>query len=179
MKRILLAMAIVTISIGCSAQSEFNHKGLKYTILNENSVKVSKIDDKHQPKGKLVIPEQVTYNGNTYHVTELDSWAFSGCKNLTEIQLPQTLTKIDIWALCSCENLKEINIPSSVKEIGYAAFESCNSITSITLPDGIKEVPERLVKECENLKEVNLPNSITSIGSSAFSSCIGYMADVC
>ena len=171
MKKILIAMAIATIALSCSAQEEFKHNGLKYTTLDGNNVKVSKIDDKHLPKGKLVIPSQVTFNGISYTVTTLDSWAFSGCKNLTEIQLPNTLTKIDIWALCDCKKLKEINIPASVTEIGYAAFESCNSITSITLPNSIKEVPERLVKECENLKTVNLPSSITTIGNSAFSSC--------
>ena len=164
-------MTIATIALAATAQVEFQHKGLKYTTLDAVSVKVSKIDDDHLPKGKLVIPAQVTHKGTNYSVTTLDSWAFSGCEDVTEIVLPNTLTKIDIWALCGCKKLKEINIPSSVKEIGYAAFESCNSISSITLPNGLKEVPERVVKECENLRTVNLPASITTIGNSAFSYC--------
>ena len=171
MKRTIVALIIAITTLAVSAQIEFTHKGLKYTALDENIVKVSKIDDNHKPAGTLVIPAQVKHDGVTYNVTTIDSWGFFGCKDITEVELPSTLTKIDIWAFCKCEQLKEISIPASVKEIGYAAFENCESFTSFTLPDGLDRVPERLLKECKNLKTVNLPQSIKVIENSALSSC--------
>ena len=162
-------MAIV--SLVTMAQVEFIQKGLKYTALDDNSVMVTKIDDKHQPKGKLVIPTQVTNNGVTYTVTKLGGWAFFGCEGITEVKLPNTLTNIGIWAFCNCKKLKNVNIPASVKKIGYSAFENCESFTSFTFPEGIELVPDRLFQECYNLKQVNLPEGITIINTSAFSDC--------
>lgn len=171
MKRNLTFLLVAIMTLSLTAQTQFIQKGLKYTILDENTVKVGKIDDNNKPKGKLVIPDKVKHDGVTYTVTTLASWGFFGCKELTEIKMPSTLKKIDIWALCKCENLKKIDIPSSVTEIGYAAFENCEAITEITLPSGITEVPERLLSECKNLKTVNLPSTIKEIGFSSFSSC--------
>ena len=171
MKKYLVLMMAMAVALAAQAEVEFVKDGLKYTTLDENSVKVGKIDDKHLPKGKVKIPATVKHDGKTYTVTALDSWGFFGCNNMTEIKLPNTLKKIDIWALCRCEKLKEINIPASVTEIGYSAFENCEAITTLTLPDGITAVPERMAQECKNLKTVNLPSSITQIGLGAFGSC--------
>lgn len=171
MRRIIAATIIAITTLVTMAQVQFNHKGLKYTVLDDNTVKVGKIDDKHQPKGKLVIPSQVEHDGVTRTVTALDSWAFFGCEDVTEVELPPTLTKIDIWAFCNCKKLKNVVIPPSVVEIGYSAFENCESFTSFNFPRGIKVVPERLLQECYALTQVNLPAGVTRIGNSAFSSC--------
>lgn len=170
--RHLIVTAIITfLALAATAEVEFTQNGLKYKSLDDSSVKVGKIDDKHKPKGKLVIPAQVTHDGVTYNVTTIDSWGFFGCEDITEVELPNTLTKIDIWAFCNCKKLKEINIPTSVKELGYSTFENCESFTTFTLPEGINVIPERLLQECYNLTQVNLPEGVTTINSSAFSSC--------
>ena len=44
--------------------------------------------------GDIVIPENVIYNNVTYKVTSLFSSSFYGCKNLTSISLPSTLTSL-------------------------------------------------------------------------------------
>lgn len=171
MRRLFLTLLVAVIAFMAMAQVEFTQNGLRYTTLDDNSVKVGKIDDTHLPKGKLVIPAQVTNNGVTYTVTTLKGWAFFGCEDMTEVVLPNTLTKIDIWAFCNCKNLKKIDIPASVKEIGYSAFENCESFTSFTFPKGIEVMPERLLQECYNLTQVNLPEGVTKIDNSAFSNC--------
>lgn len=171
MGRSLTSIILAIVAIAAAAQVEFTQKGLKYTTLDEKSVKVGKIDDKHLPKGKLVIPSQVKHDGVAYTVTTLGGWAFFGCEDMTEVVLPNTLTKIGIWAFCNCKKLKEINIPASVKEIGYSAFENCEAFTSFTFPKGIEVMPERLLQECYNLTQVNLPEGVTKISNSVFSEC--------
>ena len=171
MKKPILILLLSIVAIAATAQIQFTQKGLKYTVLDSNSVKVGKIDDNHKPKGKLVIPAQVKHEGITYDVTTLDGWAFFGCEGMTEVVMPTTLTKIGIWAFCNCKKLNNVTIPPSVVEIGYSAFENCESFTSFTFPKGIKVVPDRLLQECYNLFQVNLPEGITRIDNSAFSSC--------
>jgi len=39
--------------------------------------------------GNVVIPESVTYNGNTYSVTSIGSYAFENCSGLTKCHHPQ------------------------------------------------------------------------------------------
>lgn len=171
MGRSLTSIILAMVAIAVTAQVEFIQNGLKYTALDDNSVKVRKIDDNHLPKGKLVIPAYVTHDGVTYTVTTLGGWAFFGCEDITEVELPNTLTKIDIWAFCNCKKLKGIDIPSSVKEIGYSAFENCESFTSFTFPEGIELVSDRLLQECYKLTEVNLPEGVVKIDDCAFSDC--------
>lgn len=65
------------------------------------------------------------------------SYAFSDCKYLEEIILPDNLEKIDDNAFSNCSSLKEIHIPSSVKEVGQYCFQGCSSITSITFPENM------------------------------------------
>lgn len=171
MKRTIVAAIIAITALVAAAQVKFTQDGLKYTVIEDNCVKVEKIDDNHKPKGRLEIPKVVKYDGVKYTVTTIDSWGFFGCDEIVEVKLPPTLKKIDIWSFCRCAKLKKIDIPASVTEIGYAAFENCESFTSFTLPKGFKTVPERLLQECKNLKTVNLPASVTTILGSSFSQC--------
>lgn len=171
MRRGFISILLALTALLAMAQVEFIQNGLRYTSLDDNTVKVRKIGDNDVPKGKLVIPSHVTHDGVTYTVTTLGGWAFFGCEDITEVELPNTLTKIDIWAFCNCKKLKEVNIPSSVKEIGYSAFENCESFTSFIFPEGIELVSDRLLQECYNLKEVNLPEGVVKIDDCAFSDC--------
>ena len=44
--------------------------------------------------GNVVIPSSVTYSGNTYSVTSIGNWAFSYCRGLTSITIPNSVTSI-------------------------------------------------------------------------------------
>lgn len=44
--------------------------------------------------GDVVIPESVNYNGRTYSVTSIDSYAFRNCSSLTSITIPESVTII-------------------------------------------------------------------------------------
>lgn len=127
-------------------------------------------DNFTKPSGELVIPSSVTYNGDTYTVTEIGDYAFQSCNDLTSVTIPNTVTSIGEQAFCWCNNLSDINIPNSVTSIGNNAFNSCN-FSNINLPNSLISIGNSAFSSCTKLTTVNIPNSVTSIGRYAFNYC--------
>ena len=61
----------------------------------------------NKPVGKLVIPEEVTYGGQTYRVVEIGAYAFYRCDSLTEVQSDaiQIVGTQAFAAVCRCGNI--------------------------------------------------------------------------
>lgn len=74
--------------------------------------------------GKTTVPKDVTKIGDD---------AFSGCKNLVEIKLPDSVTSIGHWCFRE-SSLKSIVIPDTVTKIGQGAFWGCRQLEKITIP---------------------------------------------
>ena len=60
--------------------------------------------------------------------------AFRGCRNLTSITIPDSVTSIGKYAFYDCSSLTSITIPDSVTSIGNSAFSGCDSLTDIACP---------------------------------------------
>ena len=83
------------------------------------------------------------------------------------------LVYINGTAFSGCRSLTSINIPNSVKEIGSSAFSGCRSLTSINIPNSVKEIGSSAFYGCSGLISISISNSVTEIGSSAFYGCSG------
>ena len=70
---------------------------------------------------ELIIPEGVTNIPST----------FAGCKSITSIIIPNSVTSIGYSAFSGCTCLTSVTIPNSVTSIGNKAFEGCNKLTSV------------------------------------------------
>ena len=123
--------------------------------------------------GNVVIPESVTYEGNTYSVTSIGYAAFFYCKGLTDVTIPGSVTSIGRSAFDSCSSLTEVTIPGSVTSIGYSAFSGCSGLTEVTIPNSVTSIGDDVFYVCSGLTEVTIPNSVTSIGDTAFGGCSG------
>lgn len=142
----------------------------------------------------ITIPSSVSHNNNTFSVTSIRKAAFFNCKNLTNIELPNTITNIGDQAFMYCTNLKKfvfpsyvttinekvfsdcinlsnITIPNNVTRIGYKAFNNCTGLTNITIGSNVTTIDAYAFRYCTGLDNITIPNSVSSIGLGAFSDC--------
>lgn len=76
-----------------------------------------------------------TYRGKP--VTSIMSYAFSDCRGLTRIMIPDSVTSIESLAFPNCTGLNSITIPNSVTSFGDSVFNGCFKLTRIDF-DGTK-----------------------------------------
>lgn len=89
-----------------------------------------------KPVGELVIPEVVTYEGETYRVVEIGAHAFYWCDSLTGVH-SKTVNKIGTQAFCGCVSLQKYDF-KCLHSIGEGAFAYCRSLVAVSL-DGCLE----------------------------------------
>ena len=119
----------------------------------------------------VIIPSELTYEGETYEVVGVEGGSFKYCRYLLSIKLPNTITFIGDCAFKGCANLPQIKIPESVTDIGFAAFIECDKLSYIVIPEGIKTLRNQMFMKCINLSAVTLPNSLVTIEDHAFAGC--------
>ena len=118
----------------------------------------------------------------------IGSYSFCGCKNLTEITIPDSVKTIQSGAFMKCSGLKELSMPCSVWiYIGEKNFLNCTNIEKITITKGngtmrnysdsttnqsntyYKYTPWYISRN--SLKQIVLEEGIKSIGQYAFADC--------
>ena len=152
---------------------------------SENPFSAIEIDGVEQPS---VVTEYTfsTTGGHTVKYTLTDPTsigdnAFTFCRSLTSVTIPNSVTSIGADAFFGCDSLTSITIPNSVTSIGETAFFSCGNLTSITVDSNntvydsrnncnaiIEKDTNTLIQGCNNTV---IPNTVTSIGENAFAWC--------
>ena len=114
---------------------DFQSGDLYYNITSDSTVAVTyqeyNSSSNYASIYTVTVPETVTYDSTTYSVTSIGGDAFSYCRSLTAITIPESVTSIGGDAFSYCRSLTAITIPESVTDIGSGAFESCSSLTSV------------------------------------------------
>ena len=197
MKPLLAAAALLTAST--VEAGFFWVGGIQYVTLDETTCEVG---DNEFFSGCARIPEQVTYNGNTYTVTQIGKRAFYEAKNLTEVHIPKTVTVIYDDAFYGSnagwvefedgEDPVEIK-SSSHKRLfdkvpvvnayvgrdfiipsGYnPPFSFNDAILTAEVGDLVTSLPSEAFYKCPNLTQLTIGSGLKSIGDDAF-----YMAGV-
>ncbi len=103
-----------------------------------------------------------------YGVTSIGDMAFSGCENLSGVELPSSVTRIGDFAFSYCTGIIRIGLPFGVTSIGYGAFCFCKNLRSVELSSSVTSIGGGAFEECPSLSSIELPSSVTSIGSGAF-----------
>ena len=79
-------------------------------------------------------------------VTTIGDEALFGCKNISNIQVPEALEAIGARAFAECESIKSLALPDTLATIGDAAFSNCLALTKVTYagnePDAADDIYE-------------------------------------
>ena len=110
-------------------------------------------------------------------ITTIGDWAFSKCKDVSSIILPDSLTTIGEYAFAYCKYLTNISLPNSVTRIGLGAFYGCSGLTGVTLSDNIICIENYAFYGCKGLTSVTLPDNLITMGIGLFYEC-RYLTDV-
>ena len=138
---------------------------------------------------KVVIENGVTYIGER---------AFSGCGNITSVEIPQSVLFIGAAAFRDCKALQEITlpnnpnnpltigseayirtgikrltIPSNTVYIGTAAFAECDNLEDVIIEQNSKldQIRGAIFRSCHALKRLTIPSGVRDIYGNAFKDC--------
>ena len=153
---------------------------IRYNGSEENVVVPAELD------GKTVTEIGNTIEGERYH------GAFAENTSIKTVTLPDTITLIDIQAFLGCQNLTQINLPDSITEIGGGAFAG-TALTSITFPkllavipnhgfsgcplteviisEGVKRIDNDAFRNCDKLESITIPATVEEVKAGAFDGC--------
>ena len=156
--KLLMLTAVLSASTNIYAY-DFKVDGIYYNIISssENTVEVTyRNDDYISYSGNVVIPEQVSYNNDTYRVISIGNSAFNRCYNLTSVTIPNSVTSIGDSAFSNCSSLTSVTISESVTSIGDSAFSNCSSLTSVTISESVTSIGDSAFYFCHGLTSVNI-----------------------
>jgi hypothetical protein len=105
------------------------------------------------------------------NVTEIGSYAFSGCYYLENVVIGSNVHTIGEWAFYWSVNLDNMIIPNNVTSVGIYAFSDCYGLRSVTIGTGIDTISPYMFNWCNHLNNVTIPANITTIGYAAFQDC--------
>ena len=199
MKKIIFFAVLAVLCLTSNALI-FEVDSLKYTV-NDDGTTVT-VSNGSKTTGELIIPETVSYGGNTYSVTAIGMVAFHNCNGFTgSLTIPNSVTAIgemafyncsgftgsliignsvttiDEWAFRGCHGFTgSLTIPNSVTTIGKYAFEGCSGFTgSLTLPNSVTLIGQFAFLNCSGFTgSLTIPNSVITIDQGAFSQCSGF-----
>ena len=153
--KLLMLTAVLSVSTNIYAY-DFKVDGIYYNIISSSEKTVAVTHGSFNYSGNVIIPEQVTYNNDTYSVTTIGDCSFYGCSGLTSVTIPNSVTSIGYRAFESCTGLTSVAIPNSVTSIDYSAFESCTGLTSVTIGNSVTTIGVFAFSGCNALNAVNI-----------------------
>lgn len=173
MKRIIICLFLLLSFAESYAFKVTNSDGvdIKYMILTKGltgTVTVLSAElDEH--KGTLRIPEDVTYEGIRYYVTEIHKNAFQENLYLDSLFISDRLVSIgnDAFNGSSVVFISDLN---GVEKIGEDAFRGTR-LEKIHFGKSVKIIGNNAFQNCPHLYEVMIFGDIESYGEESFSGC--------
>lgn len=167
----------------------FCSSGLKEVAFSGTLTSIGMLAFSNNELTSVVLPDSVNHLGNgafstnsnieriilSKNLREISDAAF-GCSdkyhymtNLTEIEIPDTVTKIGSRAFAG-NNIHNIVIPESVKEIGEYAFSTKNYLSepcTVSLPEGLEVIGDNAFRN-KVIAEIDLPTTVKGLKLNTF-----------
>ena len=174
MKKTCLKTVMLVVAWCCAMGAwayDFEADGIYYGITSATDKTVAVMSGDTKYSGDVTVPATVTYNGTTYQITAIGNSAFSGCRRLTSVVLPDGVVLIGENAFGNNSTFSSVTLPQSLTTISDRAFYGCSRISEILLPDRLMSIGTSAFMSCSKLSVVEIPASVSQIGEGAFSNC--------
>jgi hypothetical protein len=162
MKRILFPLLALFTCV-CAQSQIIDVNGIYYRLVqdttagnNDNIIAaVTTMGETDHYQGSISIPSSVSYNGTDYTVAAIADMAFKGCKQLTSVAIPASVTQIPSGLFYGCSNLTTITVAQ--ENSVFDSREGCNAI--------VRTSTNTIIAGCKNS---TFPTSVSTIGECAF-----------
>ena len=113
-------------------------------------------------------PSYSSQDGVLYNKSKTMLLSMPKASELTNFDIPQSVTSIADDAFQGCTMLESVSFPASVTTIDDYAFSGCTALESVSIPASVTTIGDSAFLDCTSLVSITIPNSVTKIGSSAF-----------
>ena len=101
------------------------------------------------------------------NVTSIGTNAFNNCASLSgKLTIPDSVKTLNSYAFSSCKNINEIEFSKNLEVIGHESFANCTSLKKLTIPDNIKTIENCAFENCSAVTEIELGKGLTQLGTS-------------
>lgn len=144
---------------------------LKETVFGDNLRTIGEMAFYGTPLKTIVFGSGVKSIGKyAFYMTDIETvdlskaeglqsveYAFTECRRLLSVKLPQCLEDIGDEAFKNCISLKKLEFPQSLVSIGKAAFEGCSQLQISELPVSLKNVHGGAFNGCLKIESLDFP----------------------
>lgn len=161
---------MTTLSLPASiVEIQYNRFNSTYTFYDDSSQKYVV----QFPKLKAVNvsadnPSYSSQDGVLYNKSKTKLLSMPKASELTNFDIPQSVTSIANEAFQGCSMLESVSIPASVTSISRDTFSGCTSLESINIPASVTSIGNHAFYDCTSLVSITIPSSVTEIGGGAF-----------
>ena len=97
--------------------------------------------------------------------------AFAGCKALTSIKLPASVTDCENKVFEGCSKLQSVQLSDKMTRLSYRLFKDCSSLQSIELPASINFISSEVFAHCNSLTAIHHPSGKYEMAENALDHC--------
>ena len=132
-----------------------------FKALSDNTAEVVRALDYYGIKPPIeygsnaeVIPSEITYEGQVYTIVGIGDYAFYERRQLSSVEIPNSVTYVGKRAFDFCLDLKTVRLPDAITQIGKMAFRSCVELTTVEMGNGMEGIYYDAFDDCRSLTTV-------------------------
>ncbi len=183
MRNILFTLLFVAMPLLVMADA-VEIDGIYYNLISKSNIaEVTKNPQNYS--GNIVIPSEVTFEGEHYTVTSISEKAFYQSKGLKSITIPGSITQIGNDAFSYCDNMEAVYISdlrswckisfisywSNPLILAHHLFIGTIEIRNLVVPDEISILKKYVFAGGNSFTSIEIPNHVNYIEDYAFAGC--------
>ena len=139
------------------------HGGVDVEFDLDDTVAINSLQDKHELVTRVIFLP---------NIVKVGEFACMLAVNLVVLDIPEDVKRISKGAFAGCRSLTTVSFPTTLTSIGEASFSLCSSLEKVDLlHTNLQELGDGAFVGCEELKSMTIPDSLQTLGKHVFARC--------